>query len=235
MFNFYHVSKYFEKATQTHCSKSSFFVQKFNFDFPKKLSIFFRVKNSWKFCGFELFSCWQFWFHEKNCQKKIWVKNSWRFWGFVKIEFLDKNLTFRIVCQIATILYEIPACQCSRIGASIEAAAAVFFFVISWLFLSCAAAEQRSAALKRRLWTQPLRFSWVWHFQVNGQAFCYLNFLKEKKCDNCWPALILQWITVSLAILPDRWQLCTLDQSFFWGLLLSAINHVLKRTLMTKS
>ena len=29
-------------------------------------------------------------------QKKIWVKNSWKRWGFVKIEFLDKNLTFRI-------------------------------------------------------------------------------------------------------------------------------------------
>ena len=88
---------------------------------------FFWVKNSWKCCGFRLFSCWQLWFHEKNCQKKYWVKNSWKccgfglfsFWqlwfhekncikkldeklvkmlGFVKIEFLDKNLTFRIVC-----------------------------------------------------------------------------------------------------------------------------------------
>ena len=28
--------------------------------------------------------------------KKIWVKNSWK--CFVKIEFSDKNLTFRIVC-----------------------------------------------------------------------------------------------------------------------------------------
>ena len=27
-------------STMTHCSKSSFFVQKFNFDFPRKLSIF---------------------------------------------------------------------------------------------------------------------------------------------------------------------------------------------------
>ena len=61
---------------------------------------FFWVKNSWKCCGFGLFSCWQLWFHEKNCQKKNWVKNSWKCWGFVKIEFLDKNLTFRIVCCI---------------------------------------------------------------------------------------------------------------------------------------
>ena len=29
---------------------------------------FFWVKNSWKCCGFGLFSCWQLWFHEKNCQ-----------------------------------------------------------------------------------------------------------------------------------------------------------------------
>ena len=85
--NIFVVSKY------THCLKSSFFVQKFNFDFPWKLSIFW-VKNSWKCCGFGLFSCWQLWFHEKNCQKKIWWKARW---GFVEIEFLDKNLTFPIV------------------------------------------------------------------------------------------------------------------------------------------
>ena len=28
----------------------------------------------WKCCGFELFSCWKLWFHEKNCQKKIGCK-----------------------------------------------------------------------------------------------------------------------------------------------------------------
>ena len=84
--------------TMSHCSKSSFFVQKFNFDFPRKLSIFFWWKtrenvvvldflavdnfdftkkivkknlseNSWKCWGLRLFSCWQLWFHEKNCQK----------------------------------------------------------------------------------------------------------------------------------------------------------------------
>ena len=86
-----------------NCSKSSFFVQKFNFVFLRKLSILFGVrklsipfgvKNSGNCCGFGLFSCWQLWFHEKNCQKKIWVKNSWKCWGFVEIEFLDKNLTF---------------------------------------------------------------------------------------------------------------------------------------------
>ena len=37
----------FSKSSQCvkHCSKSSFFVQIFNFDFPKKLSIFFGVKT----------------------------------------------------------------------------------------------------------------------------------------------------------------------------------------------
>ena len=48
-----------------------FFVQKFNFDFPKKLSIILCVKNSWKCCGVGLFSCWQLWFHEKNWQKNL--------------------------------------------------------------------------------------------------------------------------------------------------------------------
>ena len=33
--------------------------------------------------------------------KKNLVKNSWKCWDFVKIEFLDKNLTFRIVCFTA--------------------------------------------------------------------------------------------------------------------------------------
>ena len=33
-----------QNPTSTHCSKSSFFVQKFNFDFPRKLSIFLGEK-----------------------------------------------------------------------------------------------------------------------------------------------------------------------------------------------
>ena len=36
---------------------------------------FFWEKNSWKCCGFGLFSCWQLWFHEKNCQKNFVWKN----------------------------------------------------------------------------------------------------------------------------------------------------------------
>ena len=30
--------------------------------------------NSWKCCGFGLFSCWQLWFPEKNCQKNLGEK-----------------------------------------------------------------------------------------------------------------------------------------------------------------
>ena len=36
---------------------------------------------------------------EKLSKKKIGEKNSRKCWGFVKIEFLDNNLTFRIVCE----------------------------------------------------------------------------------------------------------------------------------------
>ena len=32
---------------------------------------FLGVKNSWKCCGFGLFSCWQLWFHEKNLGEKL--------------------------------------------------------------------------------------------------------------------------------------------------------------------
>ena len=60
------------------------FVQKFNCDFPRTIVDIFWVKNSWKCCGFGHFSCWQLWFHEKNCQKKFGeklVKMFW-FWTF---------------------------------------------------------------------------------------------------------------------------------------------------------
>ena len=42
----------------------------------------------------------------EKLSKKIWMKNLWKCWGFVKIEFLDKNLTFQTVCvsKGATIL-----------------------------------------------------------------------------------------------------------------------------------
>ena len=78
-----------------HCSKSSFFVQ-FNFDFPRKLSIF-GVKNSWKCCGFGLFSCWQLWFHVKNCPKKFGWK---RFFFFLKLNFWTIIRHFALLISI---------------------------------------------------------------------------------------------------------------------------------------
>ena len=62
---------------------------KVNFDFPNKMSLFGGEK-SWKCCGFGLFSCWNLWFHEKNCQKNLGEK-------LVKMLGIC-HLTFRIVC-----------------------------------------------------------------------------------------------------------------------------------------
>ena len=50
----------------------------------------FWVKNLWRCFGLGLF------YFTRKIVKKIWVKNSWS-WCFVKIEFLDKNFTFRVV------------------------------------------------------------------------------------------------------------------------------------------
>ena len=59
---------------------------------------FFYVKNSWKCCGFGLFSCWQLWFHEKNCQKKNLGEKLVKMLGFCQNWILrTNNLTFRIV------------------------------------------------------------------------------------------------------------------------------------------
>ena len=82
-------------CSKTHCSKSSFFSKKFNFDFPRKLW-FFWVKNSWKFCGFGLFNRWQLWIHEENCQnnlgkktcENVGVMSKWNFW--TKIWLFEK-------------------------------------------------------------------------------------------------------------------------------------------------
>ena len=78
----------------------------------KKVSLFFqksptftsyqtiKVGDFWqkKYTLFDIFICpkIQLWFPEKIVDY-FWVKNSWKCCDFVKIEFLDKNLTFRIV------------------------------------------------------------------------------------------------------------------------------------------
>ena len=64
------------------------FLSKIQVWFSEKIvDFFFWSKNSWKCCGFGLFSCWQLWFYEKNFQKKL-SETSWKCW------------TFRIVCAV---------------------------------------------------------------------------------------------------------------------------------------
>ena len=91
------LDKFVASSVGPHCSKSSFFVQKFNFDFPRKLSIFLGEKLGkmlWFWTTFQLLTTL---ISREKLSKKIWVKNSRKCRGFVKIEFLDKILTFRIV------------------------------------------------------------------------------------------------------------------------------------------
>ena len=52
---------------------------------------FLGVKNSWKRCGFGLFSCWQLWFHEKNCQKIFGWKARENVGVLSKLNFWTKN------------------------------------------------------------------------------------------------------------------------------------------------
>ena len=86
------------------------FCPKIQLWFPEKMVNFFGVKNSQKCCSFGLFSCWQLWFHEKDCQKNL-VEKLVKMLGFcLKIEFLDKNLTFPIVCSIFFFLFAIFLC-----------------------------------------------------------------------------------------------------------------------------
>ena len=50
------------------------FCSKIQLWFLEKIVDFLGLKNSWKCCGFGHFSCWQLWFHEKNCKKKLGEK-----------------------------------------------------------------------------------------------------------------------------------------------------------------
>ena len=65
----------------TNCSKSSFFVQKCNFDFPRILSIFLGWKTRENVVVLYFLAVNNFEFTSKIV-KIIWVKNSWKCWGF---------------------------------------------------------------------------------------------------------------------------------------------------------
>ena len=62
--------------------------------FPEKIVNFLGVKNSWKCCGFGLFTCWQLWFHEKNCQKIFWWKTRENVGVLSKLNFWTKIWLF---------------------------------------------------------------------------------------------------------------------------------------------
>ena len=71
------------------------FCPKIQLWFPEKVVDFFSAKNSWKCCGFGLFSCWQLWFHEKNCQKKIGWKTRENVGVLSKLNFWTKIWLFK--------------------------------------------------------------------------------------------------------------------------------------------
>ena len=77
-----------ERRIKTHCSKSSFFVPKFKFDLPRKLSIFWGWKYRENVVVLDFLAIDNF-DSTRKIVDLIWVKNSWKSWGFVKIEFLD--------------------------------------------------------------------------------------------------------------------------------------------------
>ena len=58
-----------------HCSKFSFYVQKFNFDFPRKIVEFVLVKTRENAAVLDFLAVDNFDFTRKIV-KKIWVKNS---------------------------------------------------------------------------------------------------------------------------------------------------------------
>ena len=92
-----HSCQYFDRACRLKTFSVLFvfiFCPKIQFRFPEKIVEFFWVKNSWKCCGFGLFSCWQLWFHEKNCQKKIGMKNSWKCWGICENRIFGQKFDF---------------------------------------------------------------------------------------------------------------------------------------------
>ena len=69
---------------KSHCSKSSFFVQKFNFDFPRKLLIFFGWKTRENVVVLDFLAVDNFDFTRKIVKKKFGeklVKMLW-FWTF---------------------------------------------------------------------------------------------------------------------------------------------------------
>ena len=98
-----------------HSVRDLHFFPKIQLWFHKKIVDFF----GWKTC--ENVVVWDFLAVDNfDFTKKIWVKNSWKCWGFVKIEFLDKNLTFRIMCTTYLGFVELLGCAIPFLTSSVS-------------------------------------------------------------------------------------------------------------------
>ena len=92
------------KIVATHYLKSQTFVQKFNFD---KIPTFSRVFHPTFF--------WQYFSWNQSCQQlkspkpqhfhEFFTPKNRQFSLEIKVEFLDKNLTFRIVCSLRSLTF----------------------------------------------------------------------------------------------------------------------------------
>ena len=97
------LSKSKSKSKVKHTVRNLHFLSKNSTLISRENCRFFWVKNSWKCCGFGLFSCWQLWFNEKNCQKNCGWKtrenvgvlstlNFWtKIWLFEQCVYVAKN------------------------------------------------------------------------------------------------------------------------------------------------
>ena len=89
-----------DNVSRAHCSKSSFFVQKFNFAKPPIFSPVFHPNFFWQFFSWKQ-SCQQLkspkpqHFHEFFTPQK-----NRQFYREIKVEFLDKKWRFRTVCSL---------------------------------------------------------------------------------------------------------------------------------------
>ena len=86
-------------SLRIHTVPNFHFCPKFNLDFPLKLSIFLGEKLVENVVVLDLLADDNFDFTRKIVKKNL-GENSLKCWVFVKIELLDKNLTFRVVCNI---------------------------------------------------------------------------------------------------------------------------------------
>ena len=87
------------------------FCPKIQLWFPEKNCRIVLGENSWKCCGFGLFSCWQLWFHEKNCNvlSKLIFRQKFDFSNSVQ-EIMDDSITaissVNIITHISWIMHE---------------------------------------------------------------------------------------------------------------------------------